>query len=423
MQMRSRLLVLVVMMLAFPVFVAAEDAAMVVYAEGDGFTILRRSGDAERRTWEDPDFIGVGLADGDTILTDDGTFLELRMHANDSLVRVSENTSFEISQGGASGGDTRLAVTYGRVRAIVQRIRGSREFEIRGQTVVAGVRGTDFGVSVLLTPIGEIEDKVFVVEGEVTVQLGAAGPSSDNEDADEQMETSDREGTASATEAVVVSSGYQVAVGSSRDPIVVEPIDPPTEATIERTSFRSPLQTEPVPPPAPPPEPRPEPPAPAPEITPQPPEASPGGPNRTGAEAVQTTGARRSVGFRVQSGGGFVAAGGPDVHLFDRFFRVGLIAGGTLTGVGLAPAAAATVAIEPRFGRLVSSLGVSAFATSALNGISFTTVSTAVGATVGIGLEFDRFIDSLVFDNTFYLNLYPNAGPPLVYVPALGLRL
>ena len=419
MQTRSRWLLLVVLILAFPVLVAAEDAATVVYAEGDGFTIIRRSGDAERRTYADPDFIGVGLADGDTILTDDGTFLELRMYPNNSVVRVSENTSFEISQGGADGGDTLLAVTYGRVRAIVQRIRGSRDFEIRGQTVVAGVRGTDFGVSVLLTPIGEIEDKVFVVEGEVTVQLEAPDPSPDSDDSDEQTETSDPRGGASDNEAVLVSAGYQVAVGSSRNPIVVEPIDPPTEATIERTFFRSPLPTEP----APPREQRPEPPAPAPEITPQPPEAAPEGPDPTDADAVQAPGTPRSVVFRLQSGGGFVAAGGPDVRLFDRFFRIGLIAGGTLTGAGLAPAAAATVAIEPRFGRLITSLGVSAFATSALDATSWTTVSTAVGATVGIGLEFDRFIDSLFFDNTLYLNVYPNAGPPLVYMPALGLRL
>lgn len=98
MQTRSRWLVLVVLVLAIPVFVSAE-----------------------RRTREDPDFIGMGLA---------------------------------------AGGDTELAVTYGRIGAVVQRIRGSRE----------------------------IEDKVFVVEGEVTVQLEATGPSPDSEDTDEQTE-------------------------------------------------------------------------------------------------------------------------------------------------------------------------------------------------------------------------------------------
>ena len=72
-------------------------------------TTILRSGDAEQRTREHPDFIGMGLAAGD---------------------------------------DTKLTVTYGRIGAVVQPIRGSRE----------------------------IEDKVFVGEGEVTVQLEATGP-------------------------------------------------------------------------------------------------------------------------------------------------------------------------------------------------------------------------------------------------------
>ena len=401
---------MVVLLLVTPVFIAAEDAATVVYADGDGFTIIRRSGDEERRTWEDPDFIGVGLADGDTILTDDRTFLELRMNTNNSVVRVSENTSFEISQGGASGGDTRLAVTYGRVRAAVQRIRGSREFEIRGQSVVAGVRGTDFGVSVLATPIGEIEDKVFVVEGEVAVQPEAPEASPNNDDADEQAETSAPDGGAPTAEVVLVSAGNQVAVRSSGDPIVVEPVDPPTQAEIERTSFRTQLPAQSAP--------RPE---------PRPAEPDPGDPG-TGSAVVETTGTPRSVVVRLQSGGGFVAAGGPGVYLFDRFLRMGLVVGGTLAGGEATPAAAATVAIEPRFGRLVTSLGVSGYAVSDLAGVSWSdvsgaSVSAAVGVSLGIGLDFDRLIDGIFLANTVYFNVYPNAGLPLVYMPALGLRL
>ena len=406
--MRSRncWLIVVVLFGVLSSLVWAENAATVVYAEGDGFTIIRRSGEEERLFWDDPNFIGVSLADGDTILTDDRTFLELRMTANNSIVRVSENTSFEISQGGAGDRDTRLAVTYGRVRAAVQRARGSREFEIRGQTVVAGVRGTDFGVSVLATPIGEIEDKVFVVEGQVAVQPEAPEDSSDQDDA----------------EAVLVSAGNQVAVRSARDPIVVEAIDAPTRAEIERTSFRSQLPTAP----APRPDPRPAPPAPTPE-PPQPAEPDPTDPG-VDSGVVEATGTPRSVVVRLQSGGGFVAAGGPDVYLFDRFLRMGMVLGATLSGGEPTPAAAATLAIEPRFGRLVTSLGVSGYATTDLAGVSWSdvsgaAVSAAVGATLGLGIQFDRGIDGLFFENTVYFNVYPNAGLPLVYMPALGLRL
>lgn len=413
--MKSRIcwLIVVILVGTLSSIVWAEDAATVVYAEGEGFTIIRRSGDEERLFWDDPNFIGVGLADGDTILTDDRTFLELRIHARNSIVRVSENTSFEISQSGSDGRDTRLAVTYGRVRAAVQRIRGSREFEIRGQAVIAGVRGTDFGVSVLATPIGEIEDKVFVVEGQVAVQPEASEDSSDRDDADAQPGTAAPEGGAPVAEAVLVSAGNQVALRSPRDPIVVEPIDAPTRAEIERTSFRTQLPTQPAP--------RPAPPAP----TPDPPQPAEPDPTDPGVESgvVEATGTPRSVVVRLQSGGGFVAAGGPDVYLFDRFLRMGMVLGATLTGGEPTPAAAATLAIEPRFGRLVTSLGVSGYATSSLDTISWNAVSAAVGATLGLGLEFDRGIDGLFFENTVYFNVYPNAGLPLVYMPALGLRL
>ncbi len=377
----------------------AQDAATIVYAEGDAFTVVRDSGREERHTWRDPDFIGLGLAGGDSVLTDEGTYLEIRINANGSVVRVAENTSFIVT-GDSDETNTRLAVTYGRVRAAVQTLRGAEAFSIRGRTVVAGVRGTEFGVSVIASRSGKIEDTIFVLEGEVAVRSVVT--------ADDQESLEDKNGTDPAlvalSQEVLVSAGKLVTASSTRDPLVVETIDPLFRAAIEQDRVRTPVLLRP------------------------PIDPSIDAPGRQTAptedpevddQSIVVDRGPRSVVFRMQSGGGFFGAAGADFYLgTSRRIRTGLVAGATVLDDEPTPAVAVSAAFTPTFGALATSFGVSSYLTADTE-----EATAAVGASIGLGIRFGRVLHELFLDNTVYFNAYPDAELPLVYMPAIGVRL
>jgi hypothetical protein len=157
----------------------AEPAAVVIYAEGGSLTVIGAGG-----TSTELDALGaVGreLEVGDTLATEHGTFVELQLLPSDNLVKVAENTNFTIERReGARGGLFNLV--YGRVRAKVRLLTNQDDFIIRSDSASAGVRGTDFGVSVVLPGRAETDvpgqaeleaqpavTQVFCFEGEVQV--------------------------------------------------------------------------------------------------------------------------------------------------------------------------------------------------------------------------------------------------------------
>ena len=99
-----------------------------------------------------------------------------------TIVKVAENTTFEIESLGGAGGGT-FNMNYGRLRARVDRITTNETFEIRGFSAVAGVRGTDFGYDMVVEreATNELQTRVYVFEGEVEVSENvAAGDEADD---------------------------------------------------------------------------------------------------------------------------------------------------------------------------------------------------------------------------------------------------
>jgi hypothetical protein len=367
----------------------ASVAATVVYAEGESYSVIRADGREEYHTWRDAEFIGQILFPGDSLLTDDGTFLELRMEHNGSVVRVSENTSFQMT-GETSENETRLAVGYGRVRAAVRRLSGDQTFAIRGRTVVGGVRGTEFGVSVVATPEGDINDTVFVLEGEVAVRK-----TQDIVDQEETVEDA-------SNDEIVVTAGNFVSVQRREQPLVVEAIGSDLRIELERDAIRSRmLQPSPADRPI------------------DRPDVEPSEPDRSDVTeiAVPAGGALSRVVFRAQSGGGLVAAAGPDVYSRSGIIRFGIVGGATFAGERTIPAVAANVSLEQTFGLFAGALGVTGYLAADSDA-----VTAAVGPTLGLSLSIGRRA-SLFLDNTIYYNAYPDASLPFVYSPALGVRL
>lgn len=156
-----------------------EAYAFIIYAEGYNMSVYRND---ELSTYDVlvDDVLGMPLLPGDIVQTDNDTFLEMQVMPSRTVVKIAENTTFEIERiGGAGGGSFNMS--YGRLRARVERVARNDRFEIRGFSAVAGVRGTDFGYDMVVErasatqAAAELQTKVYVFEGEVDVSENVGG--------------------------------------------------------------------------------------------------------------------------------------------------------------------------------------------------------------------------------------------------------
>lgn len=152
----------------------SDTYAFVIYAEGFDLSIFRNG---ELNTYDVlvDDVLGMPLLAGDLVQTGGDTFVEIQVMPSRTIVKVAENTTFEIESLGGAGGGT-FNMNYGRLRARVERITTNETFEIRGFTAVAGVRGTDFGYDMVVErqATNELQTRVYVFEGEVDVSENIA---------------------------------------------------------------------------------------------------------------------------------------------------------------------------------------------------------------------------------------------------------
>ena len=150
-----------------------SSAAQVIYGEGYGFSILREGEEQYYDVLYD-DVVGLELFESDYISTDESTFIEVQLTSSKNVLKISENTSFQITEVSGQGGG-RFALTYGRVRAKVDRLVGNDRFTIGGPTAVAGVRGTDFGYDIIAKREETAEvfntlAQVYCFQGKVAVE-------------------------------------------------------------------------------------------------------------------------------------------------------------------------------------------------------------------------------------------------------------
>ncbi len=196
-----------------------ESFAFIIYAEGFDMSIYRNE---ELTTYDVlvDDVIGMPLLPGDLVQTDAGTFVEIQVMPSRTVIKVAENTTFEIEQIGGEGGGT-FNMSYGRVRARVERLTRSDPFQIRGLTAVAGVRGTDFGYDLVVEreAAQELQTKVYVFEGEVDVTEPVRGAAP----ADDQTQAI----RIGANEMVAVVTEVPDELAAAADAAITgEPIDP-----------------------------------------------------------------------------------------------------------------------------------------------------------------------------------------------------
>ncbi|MFP4430217.1 MAG: FecR domain-containing protein [Spirochaetaceae bacterium] len=149
----------------------AQNAG-IVYAEGGDFSVIRQLEEESFNASLD-NVLGLPLEAGDLVQTGNDTFLEIEMADAGAIFKVAENTSFRLEYAGDDG-SSRLDLAYGRVRAKVEDVAAGTFLEMRGLSVVAGVRGTDFGYDIIVTSSGSGEPvlQIYTFEGSVVVAEG-----------------------------------------------------------------------------------------------------------------------------------------------------------------------------------------------------------------------------------------------------------
>lgn len=149
-------------------FVAAEQYGVVAYAEGPSFMRIR-DGKTEVFRPDEKDVAGMEILSGDIFQTSRGAFLELTFSAIGATVQIAENTSFRCNvedNGKKSSGE----LYYGRVRAKVGKLTGGSTYKLSSPSLVAGVRGTNFGLDVIAADnSSRVLHRVFCLEGSVLV--------------------------------------------------------------------------------------------------------------------------------------------------------------------------------------------------------------------------------------------------------------
>jgi len=143
----------------------SKAVAVIEFSSGDDIVVIRSG---KRVSSVDP--IGLELFQGDQIQTGRGVFVELRLEAGGALIKLAENTTFVLEK--MTDGETSLRLVYGRIRAKVEKLAGTDSFSVSSSQAIAGVRGTDFGLDVVVaksTVAGTTTTRAYCFEGAVEV--------------------------------------------------------------------------------------------------------------------------------------------------------------------------------------------------------------------------------------------------------------
>jgi len=148
-----------------------QTGAEISYAEGNSFQLIR-NGQSSRYDILKDDVIGLAVLVGDLILTDEDSFVEIRLNDGDGgVVKLTENTSFTVSSLDGNGGGV-FKLIFGRIRVKVAALTGGSRLWVSGADTVAGVRGTDFGYDLFYDPADDAAERlttVYCFEGAVDV--------------------------------------------------------------------------------------------------------------------------------------------------------------------------------------------------------------------------------------------------------------
>jgi hypothetical protein len=149
---------------------AAVSVTIVYHENNSGTFDVRDEKGASLGDPTDGDELKVGY----TIVTGKGDVAELKLNHTSTIIKVSGNTNFkcEMLRGGAGGQDV-FSLAIGKVRTVAGKASTKDQYQIKTQSAVCGVRGSDIVVE---TTDGATA-KVSTLEGTGWIQPIPAGQS------------------------------------------------------------------------------------------------------------------------------------------------------------------------------------------------------------------------------------------------------
>lgn len=207
---------------------ASSAYAEIVFFEGADLQILRSNGKVAS---DEP--IGLKLLPGDQVQTGAKTQVELVLLPRRSRIRLSENTAVTIRDLGEDG-STGLELLYGRLRSKVTKLAsGNAPYKVSSQSCVAGVRGTDFGCDVLVSPSGALAPtRVYCFEGSVEIDPSRAAKAASQPEAPAAAYAPAPSDAEAATAPLVISAGAMALVEAATATKAVSIIEKPIEAEV-----------------------------------------------------------------------------------------------------------------------------------------------------------------------------------------------
>ncbi len=177
-----RKLILLLFLAGLSITLYAQDQSAVVLidkAAGSGFNI-NRNGVEEYVKVGDKTDIGYRLEQGDIINVESGTFLELLCLPVNARVYVAELSSFSVAELG-SDGTVGLSLYYGRMRATVDGAGTANGLVINGPEAKALANSSDFGYDYVFGSDGRLLNRIYCVQGGVTVAERLAEEGGENQ--------------------------------------------------------------------------------------------------------------------------------------------------------------------------------------------------------------------------------------------------
>lgn len=168
---KNAIIILFLFFSSFSVFSQTPEARILSF-DGDSFSLIRNGEetvfDLNYEVFRE-DASALKIKEGDTLSTEDNTFLEIIFSPSGNVIKVSENTYLTFTQMNKNGSGI-IDLIYGSIRSKIDNA-GNDLFTIRNQTVAAGGGDSDFGFDFTFSEDTQTGAKanVYSFEGDVNV--------------------------------------------------------------------------------------------------------------------------------------------------------------------------------------------------------------------------------------------------------------
>jgi hypothetical protein len=124
---------------------AAISVSLVYFEDLSGTFDIKDAAGASTGAQE-----GDELKVGWTVVTGKGDLAELKVNHTGTIIKVGQNTNFKLEQlRSASGGQDVFSLGLGKIRTVAGKASGKDQYQIKTQSAVCGVRGSDVVVEYL----------------------------------------------------------------------------------------------------------------------------------------------------------------------------------------------------------------------------------------------------------------------------------